>query len=101
MAEVHFNATAEDDVAEIARYIGVEKQNPQAARDYIDALRSTCEPYARQPLMGIPQSELGEDLRSFTFRKTYVVVYRPVEDGIDVLRVIHSSRQWRRVFRVG
>jgi len=26
------------------------------------------------------------------------VIYRPLENGIDVLRVLHSSRQWRRVF---
>lgn len=34
MADVFFNAQAEEDVAGIARYIGIEKQNPQAARDY-------------------------------------------------------------------
>lgn len=51
--------------------------------------------------MGTPQPELGDDLRCFTFRKTYVVIYRPLGSGIDVLRIIHSSRQRRRVFRDG
>jgi plasmid stabilization system protein ParE len=45
--------------------------------------------------------DLGPDVRCFSFRKNYVVIYRPLDDGIDVLRVFHTSRDYARLFREG
>lgn len=55
--------------------------------------------YARQPLMGDRREDLGPGLRSFPFKKNYVVIYRPLDDGIDVLRIFHSARDYPRLFR--
>lgn len=71
------------------------------ADEFIDAIRYACEPYARQPRMGELREELGPDIRSFTHTRNYIVIYRPLDDGIDVLRVLHSARNWQRVFRRG
>jgi toxin ParE1/3/4 len=101
MAPLHWDDRAEADLDEIYDYIGVTKRSPIEAERYIDALRRACEPYVRQPLMGTPHVELGEGLRSFSFRKTYVVIYRPLDEGIEVLRVLHSAREWRQAFRGG
>ncbi len=35
--------------------------------------------------------KLAADLRSFPFGR-YVIFYMPVQDGIDVVRVLHSAR---------
>lgn len=51
--------------------------------------------------MGEPRTELAPGIRSFTYNRNYIVIYRALDDGIDVLRVIHSARNWRRVFRRG
>ena len=99
MARLIWDQGAEDDLHVIYDFIGIQKQNPPAAERYVDSLRRACEPYSRQPLMGTPEPLLGDELRSFAFRGTYVVIYRPLDDGIDVLRIIHASREWRRVFR--
>lgn len=101
MPAPHLSAAAEDDLAAIARYIGVEKQSPRAARDFIDAFYERCEAYARQPGMGEPRADLDDDLRSFTFKRNYVVIYRPIPGGIDVLRVFHGARDYTRWFRGG
>jgi toxin ParE1/3/4 len=101
MPVVHVDPAAEDDLASIARYIGVDRQSPQAATDVIEAFRRKCEPYAHQPEMGDLRTELGDDLRSFTFMRNYVAIYRPLEDGIDVLRVFHGARDYVRLFRLG
>lgn len=98
---LNWDERAEDDLNDMYDYVGVQNQSPSVAQQYIEALRRACEPYARQPLMGTLEPLLGEDLRSFTFRRRYVVIYRPLDDGIDVLRIIHASRQWRRIFRGG
>jgi toxin ParE1/3/4 len=41
--------------------------------------------------MGRAREELAADLRSFPFGR-YVIFYMPVQDGIDVVRVLHSAR---------
>ena len=41
--------------------------------------------------MGRARDELAADLRSFPFGR-YVIFYEPIEDGIDVVRVLHSAR---------
>lgn len=101
MPRLIFDDKAEADLDGIYDHIGVENQSPAAADAFIDAIRRACEPYARQPLMGELREELGPDIRSFTHTRNYIVIYRPHDDGIDVLRVIHSARNWERVFRRG
>ncbi len=96
-----FDARAEADLDEIYDFIGVQKKNPGEADAFIEKVRRACEPYSRQPLMGEPRKELGPEIRSFTHTRSYIVIYRVLDDGIDVLRVIHSARNWRRVFRGG
>jgi len=34
----------------------------------------------------------------FTFKKNYVVIYRPIGDGVDVLRILHGRRDYSRLF---
>ncbi len=45
---------------------------------------------ATQPLMGRSRDELMPGLRSFLFRR--FIVFFPLPDGIDIVRVIHSAR---------
>ena len=98
MPTVHIDHVADIDIAGIARYIGIEKQSPIAACRFIDEIYEKFNQYAHQPEMGEPRDDLEEGLRSFTFKKHYVVVYRPLGDGIDVLRVIHGARDYPTLF---
>jgi hypothetical protein len=47
--------------------------------------------------MGRVRDELAADLRSFPFGR-YVIFYEPIEDGIDVVRVLHGARDIDAVF---
>lgn len=101
MPTLHIDSVAEDDLAAIARYLGVEKQNPEAADRLLEEFHKKCDSYAHQPYMGDLRSDLGEDFRSFTFKRNYVAIYRPLDDGIDVLRVFHGAQDYSREFRHG
>ena len=46
-------------------------------------------------MMGPRRPELGTELRSFAVAR-YVIYYRPIEGGIEVIRVLHSARDVRR-----
>jgi len=47
--------------------------------------------------MGRARDELATDLRSIPFGR-YVIFYEPIDDGIDVVRVLHSARDIDAVF---
>jgi toxin ParE1/3/4 len=51
--------------------------------------------------MGEVRDDLGPNIRIFAFRKNYIVLYRPLDDGIDVLRVFHTARDYPRLFHSG
>jgi len=47
--------------------------------------------------MGREQDKLLINLRSFAVRN-YLIFYQPSEGGIEILRVLHSSRDIERIF---
>ncbi len=47
--------------------------------------------------MGRQQDYLLISLRSFTVRG-YMIFYQPFENGIDILRILHSSRDVETIF---
>lgn len=91
---VEFDSQAEADLANIHDYIGVQRQSPVDAERFVRRLVTKLDAYAHQPEMGEVRSELGDEIRSFTFEKTYVVIYHPLDDGIHVLRVFHGARNY-------
>ncbi len=75
----------------------VARDNPAAADDLIDTLVEKCWMLAAHPDVGELRPELAPRLRSFSVGN-YVILYRPVEDGVDVARVIHGSRDVDALF---
>ena len=89
MARVTRRPMAEADILDIWDHIA-EDSVEQADR-WVDKLDTKFKLIATQPLMGRARDELAADLRSFPFAR-YVIFYEPIEDGIDVVRVLHSAR---------
>jgi toxin ParE1/3/4 len=77
------------DILDIWDYIA-EDSLDQADR-WVERLDEKLRLLATQPMMGRAREELAADLRSFPFGR-YVIFYAPVDDGIDVVRVLHSAR---------
>jgi toxin ParE1/3/4 len=98
MARVTLDHLADADLAEIAQYIGEVNHSPAAARRFIDKLNEKLQLYAAQPEMGELRPELGRQIRVFSYGN-YVVIYRPLDDGIDVLRVFEAHRDYPTLFR--
>ena len=95
MARISRRPLAAADVLEIWNYIA-EDSIEQADR-WVDRLDEKLGLIAGQPLMGRSRNELAVDIRSFPFGR-YVVFYVPIEDGIDVVRVLHSARDVDAIF---
>lgn len=80
---------AADDIAEI--WDPIADDSLRAADRWIDQLDEQFALLASQPLMGRARDELAPGLRSFPFGR-YVILYEPIEGGIDIVRLLHSAR---------
>jgi toxin ParE1/3/4 len=80
---------AEADLDELWLYIAAN--NPDTADRMVDAVLEGSRMHVRFPGMGQSRDELRPGLRSFVV-SPYFVFYRPVEDTIEVLRILHGAR---------
>ena len=95
MPQVTRRPLAETDILEIWDYIADDSL--AAADRWVDHLDEQCRVLATQPMMGRARDELAPGVRSFPFGR-YVVFYMPLDDGIDVVRVLHGARDIDAVF---
>jgi toxin ParE1/3/4 len=83
------------DLEEIQDFIA--EDNPAAAARLIGFLDKTCVFLADNPYAGRPRPELRADLRSFPARR-YVIFYRLLGDTLEIVNVVHGSRDIDRMF---
>ncbi|MEX0978780.1 MAG: type II toxin-antitoxin system RelE/ParE family toxin [Pirellulales bacterium] len=99
MASVHRTRLARQDLKVIGRYIAQESQSTEMALRVLDGIDAKCARYAATPKLGEKRPDLAIDVRQFTVGN-YLVIYREIPRGIEVLRVLHGSRDipmvWRR-----
>lgn len=94
---------ADRDLDGYADYLA-EDANLDLALRFLAAADETFALLARQPNMGwrsrIRRAELAP-LRVFrvTGFEHVLIFYRPLPDGVDILRVVHGSRNLRALFR--
>ena len=95
MARVLRRPRAAEDIAAVWDFIADD--NPDAADQWVDQLDTQLRLLATQPLLGCARDELAPGIRSFPFGR-YLVFYLPISDGIDVVRVLHGTRDVDKVF---
>jgi toxin ParE1/3/4 len=83
------------DLAEIWAYIA--EDSPDRADAFVDLVDSKLQTLSRRPGLGRRRPELHSDVRSFAVGR-YVVFYLPLSSGIEVVRVIHGSRDIESLF---
>lgn len=95
MSRIHFTEPGKHDLGEILDYIA--KDNLDAAIKHRQRLEKRWLVLLDQPRMGAKRDEIEPNLRSIT-EGHYVIFYRIVPDGIQVVRVLHGYRDPHRVF---
>ena len=98
MSTVTKTVRAEQDLDEVWFYIALD--NVVAADNLLDNIDSSCQLLAMQPQAGRLRPELAPELRSFPVAR-YVVFYRPQDDGVEVVRVLHSARDIEAISEEG
>lgn len=86
---------AEADIDDLWWHIAQE--NPDAADRLLDTIAERCHALAHFPYIGISQEELMPALRSLPVGN-YLLYYLPLDDGIEVVRVLHGARDIDALF---
>jgi len=95
MPIVKVSAAAEEDLREIWAYVA--ENNPEAASKLIKEITRRFAILRDHPQMGREQDKLLVNLRSFVV-KNYFIFYQPFDGGIEILRVLHGSRDIGSIF---
>jgi toxin ParE1/3/4 len=92
---------AERDLADQAEFLA--KQSPAVAIRFLEAAEETFGLLAGMPEIGSPTQVKNPrltDLRIWKIKgfNNHLVLYRPVDDGIEIVRVVHATRDMRGIF---
>jgi toxin ParE1/3/4 len=93
--KLRFRPAALADLEEIYDFIA--EDNPAKAGEFISHLREKCQFLAEHPLSGRARPEIRSDLRSFPVKR-YVILYRIEAESVEIVNVIHSSRDIGTLF---
>ena len=92
MAKLVIVLSARQDLTDIFDYIARDK--PIAAANWVEKIEEKCKLIATTPEFGERRPEYGTEVRSSALGR-YVIFFRPIKNGIEVLRVIAGDRDVR------
>jgi toxin ParE1/3/4 len=90
-----FSPSSKRDLLDILENIARGK--PGAALQHVERLEPECWMLAENSAIGTARPDLLPDLRSWSV-DNYVIFFRPMNDGIDVVRVVHGARDAGKLF---
>ena len=99
MARLLVREQAWSDLEEFGAFIA--KDNPAAATEVVRQLRLSFEQLSRMPQLGriVRKIKTIEKLRMWlspAFRN-YLILYRELPDGVEIVRVLHGARDIKRI----
>lgn len=90
MALYHVARQASDDLDAIWLYIA--EDSPVNADRFIGRLYDAFLALAYAPHIGASRFNLAPNLRMFPVRE-YLIFYHPIEDGVEIVRVLHGRQR--------
>lgn len=99
MPRILITPAAEDDLVNLWVYIA--RENRSAADRVYDAVGETITELASMPTIGAlyrPKRTRLEGIRLFPVKRfqNYIIYYRPIADGIEIIRVLHTRMERNR-----
>lgn len=87
---IHWKKQALNDLITIGQHIA--KDSPANASKLLDLIENKVTPIATHPEIGRTGRKHGT--RELIAHENYVVIYRVLEEKIEILRVKHTAQQW-------
>jgi toxin ParE1/3/4 len=87
---------AREDLLAIWTYIAAD--NTAAADRVLDAIDQRCALLAENPAFGPARPDIAPQLR-YSPVGSYLIFYRQVAEGVEIVRVLHGARNLRAIFQ--
>lgn len=94
MSRFRVSRTAARDLDEIVEFIA--RDSIDAAAAWVEMMYERFSYVAGMPGVGTPRDELQPGLRGLS-AGDYLILYRRTRAGVTIVRVVHGSRDLRRV----
>ena len=98
MPQANWSPQANLELEEVACYIAMHDGRPATADRIVREVHELYNLIVSQAEMGEARPEFGVGCRVFSFEKRWTILYRPVSDGIDVLRFVDGRRDYDHLF---
>jgi len=95
MPAIRRSSQALFDAAEIALHIA--EDNSAAADHWLEVIDEKFRLLAQAPHLGRKRFDLAPELRSLA-AGNYVIFYRPIPEGVQIIRVLHGARDIPEIF---
>jgi toxin ParE1/3/4 len=95
MSKYILTAQAKLDLREIKNYIS--RNDLTAARRFVEEFREQCQLIVKFPEMGRSYEQLAPGLRGFPIGN-YIILYRQIQNGIEVNRLLSGYRDIETLF---
>lgn len=89
MPRIVLSNLADSDLDEIWTY--VDADNPIAAENLLRSITKKFELLANHKGIGTPRPKIDDSIRVFPVGR-YLILFRRLDDGIEVVRVVHGAR---------
>jgi toxin ParE1/3/4 len=78
-------------------WLFIAQDDPAVADRFVRRIVARFPVLASMPLMGRQREDLAARLRSLPV-SSYIIFYRPIEEGIEIVRVLHGARDFPPLF---
>ena len=95
MSHIRITPLADQDLLEIWYFIA--QDDPAAADRLLDLLEEKYRLLADNPHMGPARPDIAKELRCHPVGN-YLLLYRVIRDGIELVRIVHGARDLQNVF---
>lgn len=90
---------ADEDIQQAAEYIDRESGALEAGNKLFDRLHRAFARIAARPRIGKVRTDIEPDLRSIVFEQ-YTIFYNIYPEFVEIRRVLHQRRNFRREFGI-
>lgn len=94
---VHLLEGAIADLMNIAHYIAEESGSIETALAFTNRIERRCHKIGDAPNGGAPRPDLGKDIRLVPFEKSAVIIYRVIEEAVEIVSVFYGGRDYEAI----
>ncbi|MBD1928276.1 type II toxin-antitoxin system RelE/ParE family toxin [Trichocoleus sp. FACHB-90] len=95
MSRYIISPEATQDLDEISDYFA--SRNIEAGERFLNAFEQKCRKLVKFPKMGRDYAEIEPSLRGLPV-DGYIILYRVIEDGVEIVRVVSGYRSLESLF---